>query len=251
MYNVFIKNNSICSLSESYSLITEYNIINEEAELRGIKKYLEAIKEWFKKLWKSVKDNINVFFNDKVNHYSDLNLDKLIRKDNVAYTNIEMDIAKDTNTLQEFFYNFIIDFDRKTLMIRNGQDAMKSIGAIEEIVNRIKNITKNDITEHVSVGTGEKIPNKIMDLLKNQNFDETKRVLTRLIDECTNSTDCVIRSMERRIGNNSSETTSIDIPFLKKVIDATVNFSKVFTNAITNAISIITKVSIKTSNKEL
>ena len=103
MYNVFIKNNSICGLSESYSLITEYNIINEEAELRGIKKYIEAIKEWFKKLWKSVKDNINIFFNDKVNHYSDLNLDKLIRKDNVAYTNIEMDIAKDTNTLQEFF----------------------------------------------------------------------------------------------------------------------------------------------------
>ena len=62
-------------------------------------------------------------------------------------------------------------------MIRNGQDAMKSIGAIEEIVNRIKNITKNDITEHVSVGTGEKIPNKIMDLLKNQNF--VKLILRR------------------------------------------------------------------------
>ena len=30
MYNVFIKNNTICSLSESYSLITEYNIIQHE-----------------------------------------------------------------------------------------------------------------------------------------------------------------------------------------------------------------------------
>ena len=60
MYNVFIKNNSICSLSESYSLITEYNIINEEAELRGIKKYLEAIKEWFKKLWESIKIKLKI-----------------------------------------------------------------------------------------------------------------------------------------------------------------------------------------------
>lgn len=45
MYNVFIKNNTICSLSESCSLITEYYIINEEAESKGVKKYLEAVKE--------------------------------------------------------------------------------------------------------------------------------------------------------------------------------------------------------------
>ena len=228
MYNVFIKNNSICSLSESYSLITEYNIINEEAELRGIKKYIEAIKEWFKKLWKSVKDNIKNM--TSVSKLDDIDVTKLSSSGG-AYKNIEVDIL-DYDKLQRYFRECILAFAKTTALTFTDNDVKNSIQNIESLTASLdENITKEKIVQHLSIKKGDKVFGDTLKKIKdNKNRTEANKMILEVATECEKYTNDHIKRMEKKIEGNSDAQS---VANLKKLINTIQKFNTKYASKIT------------------
>ena len=214
MYNVFIKNNSICSVSESYSLITEYNIINEEAESKGVKKYLEAVKQWFKKLWESIKNKIKNM--TSVSKLDDIDVTKLSSSGG-AYKNIEVDIL-DYDKLQRYFRECILAFAKMTVLTFTDDDVKDSIQNIESLTASLdENITKEKIVQHLSIKKGDKVSGDTLKKIKdNKNRTEANKMILEVATECEKYTNDHIKRMEKKIEGNSDAQS---VANLKKLIN--------------------------------
>ena len=228
MYNVFIKNNSICSLSESYSLITEYNIINEEAESKGVKKYLEAVKQWFTKLWESIKNKIKNM--TSISKLDDIDVTKLSSSGG-AYKNIEVDIL-DYDKLQRYFRECLVAFAKITVLTFTDDDVKDSIQNIESLTASLdENITKEKIVQHLSIKKGDNVSGDTLKKIKdNKDRTEANKMILEVATECEKYTNGHIKIMEKKIEGNSDAQS---VANLKKLINTIQKFNTKYASKIT------------------
>ena len=243
MYNVFIKNNSICSLSESYSLITEYNIIQHEFKVlmeqdeydnknteNKILKLIEKIKEYLSKFMKFIKEKLSGigkwFTYDKDTRSLILNLKSFYMGEDIEFHLFDMDnfikFSKRVDRSIDMFFNHIHNSEEFDIVDRfmdectEGEFSGSTKNGLDEYVESV-------ISKTIVIKKDEKIPMEVIDsiICFTDKKDPCIKTVEENISTINHSVDRFLFNCGTLIKNN---TTRIDV----KDIQTYINFMQVF-----------------------
>ena len=247
MNNTFIENNSICSLSESYSLITEYNAIMESLRYNKatdkVSAMIEAFKEWIKRCLSIIKKKFDQMANKKID---------------LKGFNFEFDGTKAKGDIELICVNYrslLTDIEHDIRVVGNIVDRNTSIvdpddinNTIKETLNSWSNIDK--YIKIIKIKKGEEISEKDADNVSRfkgqaRDFSTTKKMCLEKIDKINRYYDILIDKIKmilirkhKQFDGSIDNAVILDMNELKKSMDLLKRSIMVHTKNITKCLSI-------------
>lgn len=247
MNNTFIENNSICSISETSYLLSEYNVFMESLRYNKatdkVSAMIEAFKEWIKKCFTIIKKKFDQMTNKKLD---------------LKGFNFEFNGTKakaDLDLIYIDYSSLLNDIEHDIKIVGNIID--RNTGSVDpdDINNTIrKTLNKwSDINSYIKIikiKKGEEISAKDADNVSRfkgqaRDFSTTKKMCLEKIDKINRYYDILIDKIKmilirkhKQFDGSIDNAVILDMNELKKSMDLLKRSIMVHTKNITKCLSI-------------